>query len=985
MLPPRCSLPTLLLFVLTALLGTASWLRAQPRPPTADQLAQLARLERAAGPRALAAAPVLSVDTSSREAVRQFYLAICTAGDDTALGWTGSYSSGDSGAASVAGTTAAAFKDAVVLRINALRALAGVPAGITLLDTYSVKDQQAALMMSVNNALSHNPPSSWLCYTTDGAAAAGNSNLAIGNSGPRAITFGYIADPGSNNAAAGHRRWLLYPQTQLMGTGDVPASGSFNTANATWVIDSHFSDPRPTTRTPYVAWPAAGYMPAPLIFPRWSFSYPGADFSHATVTLTRDGATVATVLETLSPGAGENTLVWVYGGLDSNTTATPAVTTDSVFHVVVGNVVINGSAQSFTYDVTAFDPARTASDTVPVTVSGSATPAVGAAATYTTTRPSFADTLQWRTLTLDASLTTYNAESGLSGLIPETTGTYSVRTTAQGDVGAGTAGFQLALDGFQDQYLLVPDTFYAPAGGTPQLTFLSRLGLATTDQVARVQISTNDGVSWSDLYTQAGATNNAPTESAFVARTLSLSSVAGLTFKLRFAYTFDTGAAFTQSNAGIGWFLDNIAVSGVQHVATTGSIVATTATSFAFTPSDTATVGLQARGEFFGTYPMGWGPVLVLNPTASIPINIATQPAAQTVSPGGTLTLTVAATSTAPLSYQWYKDGSALSGATSATYTVASASHYDAGNYYVVVSNSSSSVASATVAVTVPTGSTLVNISTRAYCSTGNNVTIGGFVVDGSAAKKVLIRAVGPSLTNSGIGATEVLADPHVSVYRYTNGAFALFASNDNWTDNSAAIAALATQVGAQAFLASDTTSSGLILTLPPGVYSFIVGGNNNTSGIVLLEVYDADTGTPGSKFVNISCRADCTTGNGVAIGGFVISGTTAKRVLLRAVGPTLTSQGLGTAELLANPTISLYQLSNGAFVPFASNDDWGTNANAAASASAAAAVGATPFLSSDTKSSALLLALQPGVYSFIAGGTNNTTGIALIEVYDAD
>ena len=159
-----------------------------------------------------------------------------------------------------------------------------MPAGITFSATYNDKAQAAALMMSVNSQLSHSPPASWSCYTSGGADGAGHSNLFLGVHGWDTIS-GCIGDAGAKR----RRRPSPLdppPQTQIMGTGDIPPVGG-RTANALWVIDDHTWDPRPATRDGFVAWPPAGYVPYQVVFPRWSFSYPDADFSQATVTLTR--------------------------------------------------------------------------------------------------------------------------------------------------------------------------------------------------------------------------------------------------------------------------------------------------------------------------------------------------------------------------------------------------------------------------------------------------------------------------------------------------------------------------------------------------------------------------------------------------------------------------------------------------------------------------------------------------------------------------
>lgn len=359
-------------------------------------------------------------------------------------------------------------------------------------------------------------------------------------------------------------------------------------------------------------------------------------------------------------------------------------------------------------------------------------------------------------------------------------------------------------------------------------------------------------------------------------------------------------------------------------------------------------------------------------------------PADATVRLGGTVTLQANASGgTAEVTYQWRKDGREIAGAVFNTLTLAPVSLADGGVYDVVARNYLGSATSAAACLSVdPTSaafSHLANISARAHCSTGNSVTIGGFVVTGNGRKRVLIRAVGPTLTTQGIGANEVLVDPTVEVHHGN----AIVAQNDDWGSNANAadITSTAVAIGAMALAATDTHSSALLTTLEPGVYSFIVKGKSDSSGIVLLEVYDADTVTTGSKFVDISARGYATTGNGVAIGGFVISGNAPKRVLMRAVGPTLTTWGIGQNEVLLDPLIELHHGS----ATLATNDDWGTNTNQADIVTTGARIGATPFATGDTRSSALLMTLQPGIYSFIAKGKNDTSGIVLVEVYDAD
>ncbi len=288
------------------------------------------------------------LNPQSREASRSYYYSVYLASGSQPIMWDGDR------AVCAAGSTALDYKEAVALRINYFRAMAGVPSQIAFSDTYSGKDQKAALMMSANNALDHYPPDTWSCYSAEGAEGAGNSNLALGASGWDSISL-YVKDPGSNNGAAGHRRWILYPQTQQMGTGDIPPAGG-SAANALWVFDDNIWNPRSATREEYVAWPPPGYVPYQVVYPRWSFAYAGADFSQATVTMTNNQQPVSTVLETIYDGYGENTLVWIPAGLTS-WDAWPQPAADTRYRITIDNVVIAGTPRSFTYDVTVFDPA----------------------------------------------------------------------------------------------------------------------------------------------------------------------------------------------------------------------------------------------------------------------------------------------------------------------------------------------------------------------------------------------------------------------------------------------------------------------------------------------------------------------------------------------------------------------------------------------------------------------------------------------------
>jgi uncharacterized protein YkwD len=285
------------------------------------------------------------VNTQDRTAVQQFYLTEYLASEGVDAGWTGNHGGCNPG------TTSLAFREAVLRRINYFRAMAGIPAVIDFNETYNTKAQAAALMMSVNRALDHTPPSSWTCYSADGYEGASSSNLYLGIYGPAAIS-GYILDPGGGNYPVGHRRWILYPQTRYMGTGDIPPQNGYPSSNALWVFDAdNMWGPRPTTRESFVAWPPPGYVPYQVVYFRWSFAYAGADFSNATVTMTRNGQPIGVTISPVVNGYGENTLVWE---LSESIPQPPS--SDIVFNITVGNVIISGGPQQFNYEVIVFDP-----------------------------------------------------------------------------------------------------------------------------------------------------------------------------------------------------------------------------------------------------------------------------------------------------------------------------------------------------------------------------------------------------------------------------------------------------------------------------------------------------------------------------------------------------------------------------------------------------------------------------------------------------
>ena len=293
----------------------------------------------------------LVVDTSDRASVADFYNTVYQASENIGAEWTGNIDGCDPGVVSDA------LRAATLQRVNYFRAMTGLPGDIVEDYDWSLGCQETALMMIAEMSLSHYPPDDWACYTVLGAQTASKSNIAIGFWGPASIN-GYMEDAGTYNTATGHRRWILYPPQIKMGTGSVPDSnGYYHGSNALRVLQEF--GPRPSGPE-WVSWPPEGYVPYPLFWERWSFSYQGADFSTATVSMTKSGSAVSVTLETVQNGYGDNTLVWKAAGFPIGKPKN-----DITYSVTVDNVVIGGSPQSFNYEVIAMDPAKVVATPTP--------------------------------------------------------------------------------------------------------------------------------------------------------------------------------------------------------------------------------------------------------------------------------------------------------------------------------------------------------------------------------------------------------------------------------------------------------------------------------------------------------------------------------------------------------------------------------------------------------------------------------------------
>ncbi|PYK73286.1 MAG: hypothetical protein DME44_01725 [Verrucomicrobia bacterium] len=262
-----------------------------------------------------------------------------------------------------------------------------------------------------------------------------------------------------------------------------------------------------------------------------------------------------------------------------------------------------------------------------------------------------------------------------------------------------------------------------------------------------------------------------------------------------------------------------------------------------------------------------------------------------------------------------------------------------------------------------PSGSHFANISTRMDVGTGNNVMIAGFIVSGSQSKTIIVRSLGPTLGSYGVA--NALNDPMLELH---DSSGATIATNDDWQTGSQA-----SQISSSGYAPSNSNEPALIATLPAGAYTAIVRGYNNSTGVALVEVYELDTSS--ARLSNISTRGQVGTDQNVLIGGLIINGSTSKKLIVRAVGPSLASPPFSLSGTLSNPTLELHDSSGNLL---ASNDDWGSGTQAAT-------ISASGYQPSNARESAIIATLASGNYTAIVRGVNNSTGIALVEAYDLD
>jgi hypothetical protein len=256
----------------------------------------------------------------------------------------------------------------------------------------------------------------------------------------------------------------------------------------------------------------------------------------------------------------------------------------------------------------------------------------------------------------------------------------------------------------------------------------------------------------------------------------------------------------------------------------------------------------------------------------------------------------------------------------------------------------------------------LLNISTRARVETGDNVLIGGFIVTGTAPRKVIVRGIGPSLRANDAPVPDRLADPTLELYAQGNPV--PLAANDDWKTNQV-------EIETTGLAPSDDAESAIVRTLEPGAYTAVLRGKDQSTGVALVEAYDLENNSA-STLANLSTRGFVQTGDNVMIGGFICGPNSAGAitVVARGIGPSLKDR---VPTAIDDPTLELHD-ANGALIE--SNDDWSQSPAAAEIQT----VGLAP--ANGAESALLIPALSPGAYTAIVRGKGESSGIGLVEIY---
>lgn len=614
-----------------------------------------------------------SVDSQSRNDVVAFWHGVYQASEGywDNHGWSGNYTAAspyDSGV----GTTAAVFVTDIERRINFFRALSGVPANVTLNNAATVlieptdthqpasstlkRDavQRSAYMLTRTlgyydgsfhpplgspwAALSHNPvQASCVAWTTAAWNANSRSNLAIGYFGPGAVDA-YMDEGASTGASTsewntdvGHRRWLLYPPSTNMATGDTPGQFTASSnqirlpSNAIYVAPK--ASEKATITAGFTSYPSAGYFPASLNSGYWSLTYPGASFTNATVTITTSGGSPITSTVVKRNGVfGDPALVWQVPAAASVKT----VTADTSFNVTVSGITGSGVPTSHSYTVTLINPNQITSDQA---ISGPSTASVTAGATYQVTPPDHAEAVQVNSFQASSAAWTEGAEDSTSAfVIGSTTGSYALRsncsfTSDPGFVplsGVGIKSFNLTLPTLYEMKYAGPapqsfeiDRDILPGSGA-KLNFKYQRGYMTPGTNLVIESSGDAGLTWSQLGSAiaGNATGLRDAASATLSRDLTASATP-VRVRFRLYLTPGQGAYTTEQfpTYPTGIFIDDITTTSCQwldlkktnDLAAGAESLALTATTAGVTPTNNLEIRMRMRTKL-GNRWMPYGP-----------------------------------------------------------------------------------------------------------------------------------------------------------------------------------------------------------------------------------------------------------------------------------------------------------------------------------------------------------------------------------------
>lgn len=519
----------------------------------------------------------------------------------------------------IPGSISTELQEMSLRRVNYYRAQAGLPADIYFTAEKNLKAQKAAVIMAhlgdITHALAVDYPDAPcvledLTSGGDGVEAAAKSNLSLGTFGPRSIDR-QMTDDGVNNAIVGHRRWILYSRAQEMGNGATPPNGEYPyllpehpAIDCLWVIGDFKAAP-PAQAVP---WPNEGYIPWNLApnegetYPRWSYSYPGADFSNASVAMRRGATQISLIQEPIVRNVGDSTIVWRPSGIPDS------VPENDIVYTVTITGIAGAPSSEVSYDVILIDPYQLSS--LPE-VGGSTTPVYGFANEYSFTSVSQAEAYEARITEIVEGVWTEGAETDpTSPVVDDTDPSYALISSAYS--AEGTRSFHLAAADFQNDSFTVERTIYPQSGS--EVRFDYRRFYMHPDTKLYVEVSDDEGVSFTPIYTLSGQNSSASSldwDAQFAPRNVAIpSSFWNKSIQLRFRISPE-GSTYIGTSSVHGVYIDDISVSNSLEL-TDPSIISlpSDANSFSFSPDvDSQNYLLQVRPRVAGHW-FGYGDAL---------------------------------------------------------------------------------------------------------------------------------------------------------------------------------------------------------------------------------------------------------------------------------------------------------------------------------------------------------------------------------------